>query len=84
MQINKKELLQTALSQKTFYSFNMTDPSELLIRAFEIKDGRVYLRPDRVNDTEGEWLSVTVKYKDGLFNFTVWLSVERPQPEIEW
>ena len=59
---------------------NPLDPSR---KAFEVVDGKVYLKPDKADDIERDTLVVTVKYKDGFCLINLNLSIKHSDPVIE-
>jgi hypothetical protein len=70
-----------AVSSELFWDDpeNPLDPSR---KAFEIIDGRIYLKPDTSEDIEFDTIAVNVRYKDGSFKFLTWLKAAPVQPEI--
>jgi hypothetical protein len=53
-------------------SENPIDPSR---KAFEIIDGKIYLKMDTADDIELDTIAVAVKYKSGVCSFFICLAV---------
>lgn len=77
----------TTYEVKSVLFWDSYEPLDPARKAFEIIDGRVYLKPEATYDVARDDLAVTVKYKDGTANFIVRLEIGTPQPrqpEIQW